>query len=92
MITTQEIKHLADLARIEMTDAEAEKMTKEVDSILEYVGQIKEVSGDSVQTVPKLRNVMREDVATNKPEEYTEALLQNAPSREGNHLKVKKIL
>ena len=92
MITTQEIKHLADLARIEMTDTEAEKMTNDVDSILEYVGQIKEVSGDSAQTVPKLRNVMREDITTNKPGEYTEALLQNAPSREENYLKVKKIL
>jgi aspartyl-tRNA(Asn)/glutamyl-tRNA(Gln) amidotransferase subunit C len=92
MITTQEIKHLADLARIEISDEEAEKMTKEVDSILEYVGQIKEVSGDSKQTVPELRNVMREDIVTNDPEQYTEAVLQNAPSREGNYLKVKKIL
>jgi Asp-tRNA(Asn)/Glu-tRNA(Gln) amidotransferase C subunit len=35
---------------------------------------------------------MREDVIVNKAGEYTEKLLGNAPSREGNYLKVKKIL
>jgi Asp-tRNA(Asn)/Glu-tRNA(Gln) amidotransferase C subunit len=35
---------------------------------------------------------MREDVPENKTGEYTEAILQNAPAREGNWLKVKKIL
>jgi aspartyl-tRNA(Asn)/glutamyl-tRNA(Gln) amidotransferase subunit C len=92
MITTEEIKHLADLARIEITDAEAEKMTKELDSILEYAGQIKEVSGDIEREVPEMRNVMRDDEPTNKAGEYTEALLNNAPASEGNYLKVKKIL
>ncbi len=92
MITTEEILYLADLARIELNEDEAKKMVKEVGSILAYVGQIKEVSGDAKQSVPKLHNVMREDVVTNKPGEYSEALLQNAPFREGNYLKVKKIL
>ena len=92
MITTEEIKHLADLARIEMTEAEAEKMTKEVDAILDYVGQIKEVSGNSERVLPKHRNVMREDVVTNKTGEYTEAIMKNAPAREGKYFKVKKIL
>jgi Asp-tRNA(Asn)/Glu-tRNA(Gln) amidotransferase C subunit len=35
---------------------------------------------------------MRDDVVTNNTDEYTEKLLNNAPSREGRYLKVKKIL
>ncbi len=92
MITTKEVKHLADLARIEMSPEEAEKMTHEIDSILGYVGQINETTGDMTRVVPPLRNVMREDVSTNSSGEYTEKLLDNAPLREGDYLKVKKIL
>jgi len=92
MITRDEVKHLADLARIEMSEGELEQMTKEIDSILNYVGIIQNVSGDVQREIPNLRNVMRDDVITHESGEYTEKLLANAPSREGSYLKVKKIL
>lgn len=92
MITKEEVKNLASLARIEISEEDALKLTKEVDSILDYVGQIKDATGGMEKLVPNLRNVMREDVVTNVPKEYTEKLLNNAPSREGDYLKVKKIL
>lgn len=92
MITPEDIKNLANLARIEVSDEEAEKMTGEIDSILGYVGQIQSKTLDSERVVPELRNVMREDVIANESHEYTEKLLKNAPARDGNYLKVKKIL
>ncbi len=92
MITKEEIKDLAALARMEIAEGEAEKLTKEVDSILEYVGQIKNATGEEKRVAPKLRNVLREDEVLNTPGEYTERILSNAPSREGEFLKVKKIL
>ena len=92
MITKEDIQNLANLARIEILPEEAEKMTSEVDSILGYVSQIKNVSADEERVVPALRNVMREDAVTNKDSEYKEKLLNNAPSREGKYFKVKKIL
>ena len=91
-ITKEEIEHLAKLSRIELSSGEAENLAKEVDSILGYVGQIKEVKGNIEREVPTLRNVMREDVVTNTPGEHTGRLLDGVPSREGNYLKVKKIL
>lgn len=91
-ITKEEVEHLAKLARIELLSNEVENFTYEIESILKYVGQIKEVSGDTEKANPKLRNVMREDVVTNNSGEYTEQILNNAPFREGNYLKVKKIL
>jgi len=92
MITPEEIEHLAKLARIELAPGDALKLTSEIDPILGYVGQISSVTGDVKSAVSKPRNVMREDVIVNKAGEYTEKLLGNAPSREGNYLKVKKIL
>lgn len=92
MVTKDEIKNLATLSRIEITEEEVEKMTLEVDSILGYVGQITQISGDEKRVIPKWRNVLREDEVLNKPREYTEKILNNAPKREGDYLKVKKIL
>ncbi len=92
MITKEDIKNLADLARIEISDTEAEGLTTQIDSILGYVGQIKDSTGDVQGVAPKLRNVMRDDVVTNTGGQYTEKLLNNAPSSEGEYVKVKKIL
>ena len=92
MITTTDIKNLANLARIEITEEEASSLTSEIDAILSYVGQIQNAVGDVDNTLPKLHNVMRQDVVTNETSQYTEAILQNAPSREKKYLKVKKIL
>ncbi|MBI4155886.1 MAG: Asp-tRNA(Asn)/Glu-tRNA(Gln) amidotransferase subunit GatC [Candidatus Zambryskibacteria bacterium] len=92
MITKEEIKHLAQLARISVSEGEAEKMTSEIDSILEYVGQIKDISTENIEETPTLQNIMREDTVTHSPGEHTKAILSNAPSREGNYIKVKKIL
>jgi aspartyl-tRNA(Asn)/glutamyl-tRNA(Gln) amidotransferase subunit C len=92
MITKEDIKNLADLARIDIPESEAESLTRDIDSILGYVSQIKNATGNSEKTLPKLRNVLREDVATHAPNEYTDKLLKNAPSKEKNFLRVKKIL
>jgi aspartyl-tRNA(Asn)/glutamyl-tRNA(Gln) amidotransferase subunit C len=92
MITKEEIKNLADLARLELRDFEVENLVKEVDSILEYVGQIQEISGEMERNVPRHHNIMRDDVVTNEPRQYTEDILENAPFRDGDYLKVKKIL
>ncbi len=91
-ITKEDIKKLANLVRIEISDEEAEKLTPEIDSVLGYVGQIKNATGDTEKTVHKLHNVLRDDVVVNKEGEYTESLLEAAPSREGDYVKVKKIL
>ena len=92
MVNKEEIINLANLARIKITDEEAESLSSELDSILDYVGQIKNAKTSEVLNNPVLKNIMREDVPTNEDGEYTEDILNNAPSREGKYLKVKKIL
>lgn len=91
-ITKEEVKKLADLSRIDMTEEESQSMTGEIDSILGYVSVVQKFTGGIEREIPKLRNIMRGDVSTNKEGEYTESLLKNAPKREGDYLAVKKIL
>lgn len=92
----KDIKNLADLARLDLTDEEMIGIAKDFDSILAYVGQVQEVSKNIDQTNGSndtfLKNIMREDEVTNKNGEYTEKIMQNTPSKEDNYLKVKQIL
>ena len=92
MITKEEIQNLANLSRIKISAKEAEDLVSEIDSILGYVDQIKKISGESGEEASLVKNVMREDVVTHQAGEFTEDLLSLAPSREGDYLKVKKIL
>lgn len=92
MITKEDIKNLASLSRIELAEEEADKMTSEIDSILGYVGQITQTTSDLEMVIPNHKNILRDDVVTNAEGEYTEKILKNAPDRDGDHLRVKKIL
>ncbi len=94
MITPQEIEKLATLARIKLDDSEKVEMTKEIDSILTYVDEIKKatVDTDITPATGAVHNVFREDIAVTTSPEDREALLREAPDREGDFVAVKKIL
>lgn len=92
----EEIKKLADLARIDMSEEEMVGIAKDFDSILAYVGQIQEIS-KSIDIERKsedypLQNVMRDDVVTNNSGEYTDKILGQAPAVQDGFLKVKQIM
>lgn len=108
MISKEEIKKMADLARIDLSDAEIEGLRGEMDAILNYVGQIKEVAGEEGLSREALLaqrsfsevgakwegevNVMREDANPTESETYSKELIAEFPDSENNYLKVKKIL
>lgn len=94
MITVAEIEKLAQLARIKLETAEKQSLTKEIDSILAYVDQIKKATVDVDYTpVPGvIHNVFRPDVARTVTPEDRERLLDEAPDREGEFVAVKKII
>jgi len=88
-----EVRHLAQLAQLAITDHEVTKFTSEIDAILAYVGVVSEVAGESTPPmVGAVHNVFRDDEVTNQAGEYSEALLAVAPERDGRFIKVKKIL
>ena len=70
-------------------------MPKEFDSILGYIAAINKISGGEKElshSIVAQVNVMREDTDAEESGIHTEALLSLAPEREGQYVKVKKIL
>lgn len=92
-ITTEEVKKLAALSRIKLTEEEERGLAGEIDSILGYVAEINKLDLDNVPSAEgDRRNVLREDNDANAPGAYTEKLLALSPDRDGDYIKVKKIL
>jgi aspartyl/glutamyl-tRNA(Asn/Gln) amidotransferase C subunit len=95
----EDIKKLANLARIDMDDEEMIEIAKSFDPILAYVGQVQEVSKiKNIDLASKeakdyfLHNITRDDVVTNKREEYTDKIIAEMPDKQNGYLKVKQIL
>ena len=92
-ITRDEIAHLANLARIDLTDAELDNLAPQLSVILESVASISGVADeDTPPTSPALplTNVFREDVVT--PGLTADEALSGAPEQEGQRFKVPRIL
>lgn len=94
MVEKKDIEHLAELARITLDPDEITSLQTEIESILGYVGEVKHLTTDSVDTkvVGPRHNVFREDEVTNQPESYTKVLLDEAPETKDGYVVVKKIL
>lgn len=92
MITIQDVEKLASLSRLALTDSEKTSFLKEIDSIIGYVANINTLVESEPQIKYSQVNILRDDVVINNPSEFTDKLLDNSPEREGNYVKVKKIL
>lgn len=93
MLSQEEVKKVAEMARIQLTDDEVEKFQKDLSSVLDYVEALKEVDTEGleiVSSVTGLENVDRLDTA--KPVEYQADIMANAPERKDKYYKVKSIL
>ena len=93
MISREEVQHVARLARLHLTDEEAERMREQLDAILAYIDKLRELPVDEVEptahAVP-LVNVMRDDAPVDcLPQEAT---LANAPDRADEFFRVPRII
>jgi len=89
----KDIERLAKLARIELSDEEKAKFATEIEDILGYVDQIKEVKTAPIEpSLGEVYNVFREDDNPRMSGEYTEKILAEMPETKDGFLKVKKIL
>ncbi|MEK7552297.1 MAG: Asp-tRNA(Asn)/Glu-tRNA(Gln) amidotransferase subunit GatC [Patescibacteria group bacterium] len=97
-IKKEELLKLASLSRIELSEEELGSFGKDIDSILSFVKQIQEVSGSakSEKRLPgvfsMIQNSFREDTTPHKSGEFSKEILAEVPQREGDYVKVKKIL
>jgi aspartyl-tRNA(Asn)/glutamyl-tRNA(Gln) amidotransferase subunit C len=91
----EDIAHLGTLARIELSEAELQKLEGELSSIVSYVSVISDIASDDADLTPQLgarHNIFRADEVTNEPNEYTADILAEMPQTDGRYMKVKKIL
>ena len=93
-MTKEEILKLGSMARIGISDTEAEAIGKDVEAVLEYVSVINDITAEEgiTKKVGSVYNVFREDAITVEPGIHTEAIMAEAPSVKNGRLKVKKIL
>lgn len=92
-ITRDEVRKLADLARIDLDDAELDHLAPQLSVILDSVASIEGVAGEDVpptsHPIP-MTNVFREDVV--RPGLTAEAALSGAPEVEEQRFSVPRIL
>jgi len=92
-VTIKDVEHIAQLAKLEFTDAEKEKFTHQMNQILEYVEQMNKLDTSRVEPlshVIELSNVFRADAV--KQGVSTEEALKNAPSKTEEFFKVPKVI
>ena len=92
-LSRDQVAHLADLARIDLTAAELDHLAPQLSVILESVASIQGVAGDDVPPTSHalpLTNVFREDVVT--PSLSPEDALSGAPEQEQQRFAVPRIL
>jgi aspartyl-tRNA(Asn)/glutamyl-tRNA(Gln) amidotransferase subunit C len=92
-ITADQVRYVAELARLDLAPGEEQLLTGQLNAILEYMGQLGEVDTTGVEPtshVLPLTNVMRDD-AVHECLSTAEALA-NAPAADQGHFAVPKIL
>lgn len=92
-IDIAQVRKVAKLSRLELTDAKVEEFTGQLSAILEYVEKMNELDTENVEPLAHclpISNVLREDSA--KESLGADKALANAPQRDGNFFKVPKIL
>ena len=92
MITIKEVEHVAKLARLELTEEEKVKFSKQLGDVLEYAQQMNEIDTEGVEPMSHaipLVNVMRQDEVVH--EFSREELMANAPLKEDGFFRVPKI-
>jgi aspartyl-tRNA(Asn)/glutamyl-tRNA(Gln) amidotransferase subunit C len=86
------IKTLARLARLNVTDEEVAQFENEIPEILSFVDSIKKAGEGSNNKISKHRNIMREDKDPHESGIHTDDLLDAAPKTEGKRIKVKQVI
>ena len=105
-ITEKDVIYVADLANLELTDQERERMVKDLDAILTYIDRLNELNTDNVPPMAQVvgpdfgglrkddaraeKNAWREDAL--RPSLPHKEAMANAPTTDGDFFKVPKVI
>lgn len=91
-LTIDDVRHVADLARLHLTDEEMRLYAQQLSAILDYAERLQEVDTSDVPPTPyvlPLQNVMAEDVP--QPSLPNEVALANAPDKANGFFRVRAV-
>ena len=92
-LTADQVRWVAHLARLELTDAELETMTPQLSAIVDYVNQLQQVNTDGIEPLAhalEIHNVFRADEPA--PSLSVDEALANAPQRHADFYAVPAVL
>jgi len=99
-MTDVDVRKLAELARIAVSDEEVVSLEDEIPQIIRFVEQVQEAHLTSAKTAARTfdkipgthRNVMRDDTDAHEAGAYSDELLEALPERSGDYAKVKQVI
>ena len=92
-ITTKDMGHIAELARLELTKEEENLYAGQLKNIFSWMEELNSADTSGIEPTAHilgLENVLREDIPA--PFADREAILKNAPQREHDYIKVPKVI
>jgi aspartyl-tRNA(Asn)/glutamyl-tRNA(Gln) amidotransferase subunit C len=92
-LTADQVRWVAHLARLELSDAELQTMTPQLSAIVDYVNQLQKVDTEGVEPMAhavEVHNVFRDDEPA--PSLEVDAALANAPDRRKDFYAVPAVL
>lgn len=92
-LTVEEIEHVANLARLDLTPEEKEKMIIDLAEIIDFADKLSEVDTEGIEPtahILDMNNVFRKDEV--RPSFDVEDIIRNAPESSENCIKVPKIM
>ena len=92
-ISSDEVRKVAQLARLELNESEINQHAEQLEKILEYIKQLEKINTEDIPCTTRaieVVNVLRKDEKKNY--ENSEEILDLAPSRENKFFKVPKII
>ena len=92
-ITREDVQHIAELAKLRLTETEEALYQEQLSAILDYAARLNALDTTAISptaTVLPLHSVMRDDVA--RPSPSPDEMLANAPARVDNAFEVRAVL
>ena len=92
-ISKDEVKHIANLSKLNLTDEELEKYTNELSDIVDMANELSNIDVEGVKPtahILDIQNVYREDIQ--QPSYDRELILKNAPSKDAGCVSVPKVV
>jgi len=92
-LSADDVRWVAHLARLDLSDAELQTMTRQLSAILDYVNQLQQINTDGVEPLAHplpIHNISREDEPA--PSLPVDAALANAPNRQSDFYSVPAVL